>query len=165
MKASRALTLLLLCLTGILTAEEPANVEEPAKAEEPAAKDAAATVDEEAINKLLDERIRMNIKYRDENAEYAKESSIADVQVPFEKKYGQTWVDYLKHVKQCEDLKIKEYALKLEYMDELQMAYDNLEYAEGLVEKAEAVAQVSLWKSKLAAVARAFGRKVGKTEK
>ncbi len=104
---------------------------------------------DDAMDELIDERIKVNEEYRDEFADLAKESEFAEQLVPLEKKNGQEWVDYLKYVRTLNDKKLKIHVLRLEYMEEVITAYGNLEYAEGVIDKTAAQVQLNIWKKKL----------------
>ncbi|BCX47379.1 hypothetical protein HAHE_12870 [Haloferula helveola] len=105
--------------------------------------------DKPGLDELLDERIEANEKYRDRFAKEAEESPYAKDLQPLEKKIGQEWVDFLKHVKASEDEKLKLHTLRLEFMDELRGCYYDLEYAEGVLERATIRSEILKWKKKV----------------
>lgn len=116
---------------------------------------------EETLNDLLDRRIKLNEGYRDQYAEEAGESEFAKKLQPLEKEVGQAWVDYLKYVKSLKDDKLKEQVLRIEILHELTGCYYDLEYAEGMLEKAKLGGKIKRWEREL----KLLDKIVGKDEK
>jgi len=119
---------------------------------------------EVTLNDLLDRRIEINKKYRDQYTEEAGEAEFAEKLQPLEKEIGQGWVDYLTYVKSLKDEKLKEQVLRLELLQELSGCYYDLEYAEGLLEKAKLRGKIKGWERELALLDTIAG-KDGKDEK
>lgn len=101
------------------------------------------------LDSMLDDRIALNEKYRDEFAKDAESSPLAEDLVPMEKKFGDAWVHYLKYIRASDDVKLKVHALRVELLDEIVGCYHSLEYAESLIEKVNLRADIAAWKKLL----------------
>ena len=110
--------------------------------------------DEGQLNKELEERIKANQALTEVLIEYAKVSEFKAELVPLEKKSGVFWTDYIKHVIESKDLKLKVYVLRTEYNQEIVDALYELEYEEDAEAK-------PMWKAK----ASEFRAKLEKLEK
>ncbi|MEP2774475.1 MAG: hypothetical protein ABJQ29_15385 [Luteolibacter sp.] len=101
------------------------------------------------LDSMLDERIILNEKYRDDFAKDAEQSPLAEDLVPLEKKIGDAWVNYLRYIRNSTDPKLKVHALRLEFLDELRGCYYELEYADSLIEKVNIRGEIATWKKLL----------------
>lgn len=104
------------------------------------------------LDKELDERIELNKQYKIDYTEMAKESAMAGELVPLEEKNGQDWVDFITYVRKSDDPVLKLYVLKIELQGELTNYLYDLEYAETMQDRAEAVKQAQVYREKLAAL-------------
>ncbi|NRA40527.1 MAG: hypothetical protein HRU15_20450 [Planctomycetes bacterium] len=102
-----------------------------------------------SLDGLIDERITLNVEYRDKYVREAGEMQLAASIQPVEKRTGDEWIEFLKYVKKSEDKKLKTYVLRLEILAELSGSYYNIEYAETEDDRQKGVADVKKWKSKL----------------
>ena len=106
----------------------------------------------QTLDDYLDKRIKLNIKYRDQFIELAKESSVSKDLTPLEKELGDEWVKYLKYARASKDKKLKAYALRLELLEEMRMCYYDLEVAEGPIEKLSLKTKIAQWRKQFAAI-------------
>ncbi|MGJ8645090.1 MAG: hypothetical protein ACSHX9_16940 [Luteolibacter sp.] len=106
--------------------------------------------DAPSLDSMLDDRVTLNEKYRDDFAEEAESSPLAEDLVPMEKKFGDAWVNYLKYIRASDDTKLKVHALRVEFLDEIVGCYHSLEYADSLIEKVNLRADIAAWKKLLA---------------
>lgn len=102
------------------------------------------------LDSMLDDRISLNEKYREELVEDAQSLSVAEDLAPIERRFGDAWVNYLKYIRASDDKKLKVHALRIEILDEIVGSYHSLEYAESLIEKVNLRADIAAWKKLLA---------------
>ncbi|MGJ8654904.1 MAG: hypothetical protein ACSHX6_00530 [Akkermansiaceae bacterium] len=84
--------------------------------------------DEAQLNKELEVRIKANNILTKELTKYAGDSKFKAELIPLETKSGVAWTEYLNFVIKSKDVKLKAYALRTEYVQEIINAYYDMEY-------------------------------------
>ncbi|MEM9352648.1 MAG: hypothetical protein AAGA92_06525 [Planctomycetota bacterium] len=105
--------------------------------------------DKPTLDRLLEERIKLNREYKEDFLEAAKESAFPEQAARFEAGVADGWIDLLTKIRGSDDEELKMSILRLEYYDEMRSYLTELEWAETNEERAEARAGIEEYEQRL----------------